>query len=90
MELKYHVGDKLVIRPDLKIGEGYRMYSGPMHGRYTYNTTSSMEQLAGKFATIESVCDRGAGYRLEEYGFSWTDGMLLPADLNECVCASLL
>lgn len=90
MELKYHVGDKVVIRPDLKIGEVYKMYSGPMHGRHTYNIVPSMKQLAGKFATIESVCDGGAGYRLEEYGFSWTDGMLLPADLNECVCASLL
>lgn len=90
MELKYHVGDKVVIRPDLKIGEVYKMYSGPMHGRHTYNIVPSMKQLAGKFAMIESICDRGAGYRLEEYGFSWTDGMLLPADLNECVCASLL
>lgn len=90
MELKYHVGDKVMIRPDLKMSEVCEMYSGPMHGRYTYSITPSMTQLAGKFATIESVCNGGAGYRLEEYGFSWTDGMLLPADLNECVCASLL
>lgn len=90
MELKYHVGDKVMIRPDLKMGEIYKMYSGPMHGGCIYSVTPSMKQLAGKFATIERVCDRGAGYRLEEYGFSWTDGMLLPADLNECVCASLL
>lgn len=90
MELKYHVGDKVIIRPDLKIGEVYKMYSGPMHGRHTCNIVPSMTQLVGKFATIERVCDGGAGYRLEEYGFSWTDGMLLPADLNECVCASLL
>lgn len=90
MELKYHVGDKVVIRQDLKMGEMYRMYSGPMHGQYTYNTVPSMEQLAGKFATIERICDGGIGYRLEEYGFSWTDEMLLPADSNECICASLL
>ena len=90
MELKYHVGDKVMIRPDLKMGGIYEMYSGPMHGRYTYSITPSMTQLVGKFATIERICDEGTGYRLEEYGFSWTDGMLLPADLNECVCASLL
>ena len=55
MELKYHVGDKVMIRPDLKMGEVCEMYSGPMHGRYTYSITPSMTQLAGKFATIESV-----------------------------------
>lgn len=90
MELKYHVGDKVMIRPDLKAGKVYEMYSGPMRGRYTYSITPSMTQLVGKFATIERICDGGTGYRLKEYGFSWTDGMLLPADLNECVCASLL
>lgn len=90
MELKYHVGDKVMIRPDLKAGKVCEMYSGPMRGRYTYSITPSMTQLVGKFATIERICDGGLGYRLKEYGFSWTDGMLLPADLNECVCASLL
>lgn len=90
MELKYHVGDKVMIRPDLKAGKVCEMYSGLMRGRYTYSITPSMTQLVGKFATIERICDGGTGYRLKEYGFSWTDGMLLPADLNECVCASLL
>ena len=90
MELKYHVGDKVMIRPDLKAGKMYEMYSWPMRGRYTYNIAPSMTRLVGKFATIERIYDGGTGYRLKEYGFSWTDGMLLPADLNECVCASLL
>ena len=90
MELKYHIGDKVVICPDLEIGKEYKMFSGPMCGRHTYMVVPSMKQLVGKFATIERICDGGAGYRLEEYGFSWTDEMLLPADLNECVCVSLL
>ena len=57
MKLKYHVGDKVMIRPDLKMDEVYRMYSGPMNGRHTYSITPSMTQLVGNFATIESVCD---------------------------------
>ena len=52
MELKYHVGDKVMIRPDLKMGEVYKMYSWPMHGRHTYSIMPSMTQLVGKYATI--------------------------------------
>lgn len=53
MELKYHVGDKVMIRPDLKMDEVYRMYSGPMNGRHTYSIAPSMTQLVGNLPRLK-------------------------------------
>lgn len=90
MSLMYKPGDKVMVRPDLSSLEIYRMKSGQQNGRHTYNVVDQMVDQAGKIFTIRGVRETEFGYTLEEYGYSWTDEMFLPADQNECFCESLL
>ena len=88
MKLKYHVGDKVMIRPDLREYECYYMLSGPKKGKGMFCTVPSMVAQAGKVFTIKKIRENGRGYQLKEYDFGWTDSMFESA--NECICDSLL
>lgn len=64
-EMKYKVGDKVRVRKDLKVSKDY--------DGMTFNDV--MSQHCGETVTINEVFSRGY-YRIVEYGYCWTDGML--------------
>ncbi|MBF1028073.1 MAG: hypothetical protein HXL05_00905 [Candidatus Nanosynbacter sp.] len=67
---KFKVGDKVRVRKNLVKGRQY--------GRIYYNADMAALGLSGKTFTISGV-DISA-YRLENYGFWWSDEMLEPAE----------
>ena len=66
------VGDKVVIRSDLKLYEKYAMKDKQDN---CHIAVSEMVSFGGKEVTIASVCEEH--YRIEEdrYSFCWTDEM---------------
>lgn len=71
MSAKYKVGDKVLVRPDLKESGVYRMEDSTI----TDGVTESMMRFAGKVVTIQRVRDK---YQIRESGYNWTDGMFIP------------
>ena len=71
--MKYKVGDKVRVRPDLKQGK----YYGNEGENPEVYTTYDMAQLAGQVVTISEHPSSATRYRVEEdYGeWSWVDGM---------------
>lgn len=63
--MKYKVGDRVRVRSDLKEIDDYRVYG--------IGTNSEMVRMAGKVVTISHV--GSSSYRIEEYGYLWTDEM---------------
>ena len=70
IEKKYKVGDKVIVRSDLKtFGEIGELYGG-------YSATKTMIEFAGKVVTIAKVCDDH--YQIVEGDkdpYRWTDEM---------------
>lgn len=66
--LKYKVGDKVLVRDDLEVGESYFMKDGEARNSFVVN----MNKLLGKVVTIASA---NYQYRIEEFDYSWTDDM---------------
>lgn len=67
--MRYQVGDRVVVRHDLK--EGKRYYMGD--GDSCDVATSEMVELAGQTVTI---CERPGGkYHIKECRWYWTDDM---------------
>ena len=66
--MKYKVGDRVLIRPDLKEGERYYMegYNAPSD-----MVVPSMADCAGKVIEIEGVYSKYSSGK-----WSWTDGMI--------------
>lgn len=65
---KYQVGDKVLVRDDLEVGENYSMENGKSFNSFVID----MNKLSGKVVTIESTDYQ---YRIEELNFGWTDEM---------------
>lgn len=64
---KYNVGDKVVVRPDLKCG---------MIGLGD-SVMPSMERLAGRMVTINSVRYNDTSYTVKEDDYNYTDAMFV-------------
>ena len=66
--LKYNVGDRVIVRKDLRYDETYG----------EWNVTQDMAELAGKEVTIEAVDDDpfyGQHYKVDKSIWGWTDEM---------------
>ena len=66
--MKYNVGDKVIIRRDLEIGERY--------GSKVF--TKNMEQFKGKLVTIKGIgyIDKTYYIKEDDMNFFWTDEMI--------------
>lgn len=64
MSLKYTVGDKVIVRNDLKANKIYGFCG----------CATGMEYLKGHIVTIEKIRE-GKYYKIKECGFWWTDEM---------------
>lgn len=91
MELKYHVGDKVMIRPDLNINTVYQTFGGKNAG-YRTIPTMNMVRLAGMESEVKEYSKSQKTVKLKCCGFYWTEQMLIPQSFveQECVCESLL
>ena len=71
--MKYAVGQKVRVRPDLQVATTYCMYDDLLSDV----ATEEMLELRGQLVTI-TTC--GYKYYIREDGgaFNWTDEMLLP------------
>lgn len=71
--MKYAIGQKVRIRPDLQLWTTYSMNDG----LWDDIATEEMLALRGQLVTIVRT---GCKYYIREDGgaFNWTDGMLLP------------
>lgn len=67
---RYHPGDIVTVRPDIKVGEKYYMDNG----EEVNIVVGEMAKLAGCEVTIE---DCGRQYSILECGYSWTDDMFI-------------
>ena len=67
---KYEVGDRVVVRDDLVLGNAYTM-DDPDDGRW--GVVNGMLKFCGRTVTIKEVY--GYGYDIEEFGCIWTDEM---------------
>lgn len=81
----YNIGDRVIVRPDLKNGQSYAMIDGS-----TYDVAiRGMVELAGRVLTIKDIVH--GVYRVCEYGCGWTDTMFCGKeqmdDLDIPVCA---
>lgn len=65
--MKYKVGDKVMVRQDLKAGMDI-----------TFGVSEPMARLAGRIATITRVLGTGYGIDIDDTGFSWHDDMFEP------------
>ena len=70
MEHRYHIGDRVIVRPDLKRGVDYYMENR----RSSNSAVQEMIRLGGKVVTICGVSDQ---YTVKENAWSWTDEMFL-------------
>lgn len=66
--MKYKVGDKVVVRNDLRTDRRYLMENGIVGN----SVTDEMVKLRGRVVTIRSC---GRQYKIDESVFSWTDYM---------------
>lgn len=64
--MKYKVGDRVIIRGDLKSGQNY--------GACAF--VNAMEKLKGKISTIIEVCDNHYKLKEDEVNYYWTDEMI--------------
>lgn len=71
--MKYKVGDKVLVRPDLKVGEEYGS------GGYCANFTKQMTKY--RIVTISDVDD--GSYSVEENAYTYTDEMFYGRYLGE-------
>jgi hypothetical protein len=71
-ELLYKVGDKVLVRNDLKIDECYGSISNNAHNTFV----PAMEHLKGKIVTISHVASSGQ-YKIKEFceGCNWVEEM---------------
>ena len=71
----YAVGDRVVVRDDLKCGQRYCM-----DGSHISDTVvSQMEEFAGETVTIAYA---GHKYSIKECGWAWTDGMFAGLEVD--------
>jgi hypothetical protein len=80
--MKYNVGDKVIIRPDLKTGHKY--------GEFSTDSGHKMCKWRGKVMTIRTICgghsdrysmveDQGEkGSFADNNGWFWNDEMIMP------------
>ena len=74
--MKYKVGDKVRVIPDLNTGVIYPyIRNGTDH--LTMDVNSDMARLAGQMVTIDSVQTRGVYYIRECDGTSWVESMFV-------------
>ena len=72
---RYSVGDRVIVRSDLKEGT-YYMRSGSSSRPIADYVIDNMLALAGSIVTIKSVNRNNSGkYRIEEFDCNWTDEM---------------
>ena len=74
--MRYNVGDKVLIRNDLK----------PMTEYDGVYFTVNMSNYAGKVVTIEDICFKDKSYNIEEdeMSYCWTEDMFVkPESMNE-------
>lgn len=76
MKLKYKVGDKVTIKPNLK--ELNR--EAKDQGYFTGGLNHEMEAESGRTCTISGLSEHG--YYLEEISYFWCEYFLYPADKN--------
>ena len=90
MNYKFKPGDKVTVRLDLSIREGYKMLSGETPDDAIIATVS-MEKLRGKQITIKSYdcCGSAMCYRVKENSRYWADEMFEEAR-KPFTCKSLL
>ena len=70
--LKYNIGDKVIVRPDLNVDDTYSMFDSPN----VNVATAPMVALAGKTVTIFEISF--GQYMVEEYeNVYWTDEMFV-------------
>lgn len=69
--MKYKVGDRVIVRDDLCVGEIYKMEDG-----YTYDSfEDAMRCVCGHIVTIKNI--NGQKYGIVECGYNWVDGMFV-------------
>lgn len=79
---KYKIGQKVMVRKDLKRHELYYMKSGE-DGCYQKNCdviNDDMMKMAGKVATISSY--KYGKYGIKEMSYNWTDEMFMSVFLK--------
>lgn len=86
MDYKYKVGQRVLIRPDLKPEKNYYMRSGPEADIVNNWAIEEMVERAGKVIQIENIAD--SQYRA--VGWNWTDEMFAGLCDKLFVCKSLL
>lgn len=68
--MRYHIGDRVIVRPDLKIDTHYAMFDDSTCINFA---TPNMVHLAGQEVVIEDYC--GVQYRVTGLYEAWTDEM---------------
>lgn len=66
--MKYKVGDRVVVRSDLRIGTTYYM-----EDREDYD--SLVDEMAKLMGCTVTITRAGSKYRIRECRFNWTDEM---------------
>lgn len=92
-DTKYHVGDAVIVRPDLNLKTCYFMYSGKADtpwGTCSDVVTEDMMEFRGQAIKIEGLVDTIDGRKYKAKGRFWTDDMFSGLSGNECYCDSLL
>lgn len=91
---KYHVGDIVVVRPDLNLGRHYFMQSGIKDDEPWRSVsdivTEDMMEFRGQSIKIERIVDVVDGKKYTAKARYWTDEMFIDSAEAECFCESLL
>lgn len=83
--MKFKVGDKVRIRPDLKAGYGKKAKPGYSDGDRRYVSVFMVAQYAGRIATVTRVSRNPAGKKkytldVDHAKYSWWPYTLEPAE----------